>query len=213
MRPTTTTTNTTDAGAGGGSTTQAPSWATAIYLAEMTALVGATIPSNIYPGVSFTIKTVALDGVDAPVISVTPAGGSATDVAPNMSQWTDTASQVLAAKYAMDAGTPAPTGGSGTVVVTSETTSPGYDIVTSETVPSSDEALAEQAVATVDAAVAGGATTVSTTTAAATGDEGFFAKYKWWIAGGVVLAGGYAYMHKQNAAKYPLPDFLSKMVK
>jgi len=204
-----------DAGAGGstgGSTggssggAQAPAWASAIYLAEMKALIGTTLPSNLVPNLSFTIKEGTLDGVSAPIISVTPSGGTATDVTPAMTQWSDTASQVLAAKYAKDAGTAPPTGTSGTVVVTSETTSPGYDIMTSDTVPSSDQALADQAVATVDAAVAetetapapSGAMTVSSSTATATGGEGFFSKYKWWLLGGAAIV---AYTQREAIMK------------
>jgi hypothetical protein len=46
------------------------------------------------------------------------------------------------------------------------------------------------------------------------GEQGFFAKNKWYIAGGTVaLLGGYAYMHRMNPTKYPLPDYLSKLVR
>jgi hypothetical protein len=46
------------------------------------------------------------------------------------------------------------------------------------------------------------------------GEQGFFAKNKWYIAGGTVaLLGGYAYMHRMNPTKYPLPDYLSKWVR
>jgi hypothetical protein len=45
-------------------------------------------------------------------------------------------------------------------------------------------------------------------------EAGFFAKYKWWIAGGSVGAVGvYAYLHRTNPSKYPLPQTLSKLVR
>jgi hypothetical protein len=78
--------------------------------------------------------------------------------------------------------------------------------------------LSEQAQATVDAAatptelVTDDEMTVSTDIT--TPEEGFFAKYKWWIAGGSVgAAGAYAYLHRMDPSKYPLPEMLSKLVR
>jgi len=173
---TTTTTTTTDTT---GTTTQAPSWASALYLAEIAALVGQTIPSNFYVGTTFTIKTVSLDGVDAPVITVTPASGTATDVAPNMPQWMDTASQVLAAVSAAAAGSSAGSSGGG---------GGGVTVVTDAATPAeAEQALADEAVETVDAAVTD-AMTVSGEGAKATGEEGFISKYKWWLLGAAAIA-------------------------
>jgi hypothetical protein len=57
-------------------------------------------------------------------------------------------------------------------------------------------------------------TLVSEEGATAEGEEGFLAKNKWYVAGGAVaLLGGYAYMHRMNPTKYPLPDYLSKLVR
>ena len=57
-------------------------------------------------------------------------------------------------------------------------------------------------------------TLVSDDSATAEGEQGFFAKNKWYVAGGAVaLLGGYAYMHRMNPTKYPLPDYLSKLVR
>jgi hypothetical protein len=69
--------------------------------------------------------------------------------------------------------------------------------------PSGEEAVAPEAV-----------TLVSEEVATAEGEEGFFAKNKWYVAGGAVaLLGGYAYMHRMNPTKYPLPEYLSKLVR
>lgn len=187
--PTTTpdTSSTPDTGSGA----QAPSWASALYLAEITALVGKTIPSNFYTGMTFTIKTAPLDGVDAPVITVTPASGAATDIAPNAAQWTDTASQVLSASAAAAAGGSSSGGGlsSGGGTVT---------VVTDEATPAAaDQALVDAAVETVDTAVTD-AMTVSGETAKATGEEGFFSKYKWWLLGGAALV---AYTQREAIMK------------
>jgi hypothetical protein len=57
-------------------------------------------------------------------------------------------------------------------------------------------------------------TLVSGDAVTAEGEEGFFAKNKWYIAGGTAaLLGGYAYMHRMNPTKYPLPEYLSKFVR
>lgn len=167
-----TTTTTTDTTA---TTTQAPSWASALYLAEMTALVGQTIPSNFYAGTTFTIKTMSLDGFDAPVITVTSASGAATDVAPNTTQWTDTASQVLSAVSAAtttSAGSSSSGSGGGTVTVVTDQPS---------TPEEAEQVLADEAAATVEAM------TVSTDVAQGMGEEGFFSKYKWWLLGGAAI--------------------------
>ena len=169
--PTTTTTETPS------TTTQAPSWASALYLAEMTALVGQTIPSNFYAGTTFTIKTVSLDGFDAPVITVTPASGAGTDIAPNTPQWTDTASQVLSAAAAAASGAGSSSsgassgGGGGVTVVTDQPSTP----------EEAEQVLADEATATVEAM------TVSTDVAQGMGEEGFFSKYKWWLLGGAAI--------------------------
>jgi hypothetical protein len=153
-------------------------WASALYLAEMTALVGQTIPSNFYAGTTFTIKTVSLDGFDAPVITVTPASGAGTDIAPNTPQWTDTASQVLSAAAAAASGAGSSSsgassggGGGGVTVVTDQPSTP----------EEAEQVLADEATATVEAM------TVSTDVAQGMGGEGFFSKYKWWLLGGAAI--------------------------
>lgn len=178
---TTTTTTTTTTSDTTGTTTQAPTWASALYLAEMMALVGQTIPSNFYAGMTFTIKTTTLDGLDAPMITVTPASGTATDITPNTSQWMDTASQVLAAVSAAAASGGASSGGAGGG-------GGGATVVTEEITPAvADQALADEAVETVDAAITD-AMTVSGEGAKATGEEGFISKYKWWLLGAAAIA-------------------------
>ena len=177
---TTTPTTTTDTPS---TTTQAPSWASALYLAEMTALVGQTIPSNFYAGTTFTIKTVSLDGFDAPVITVTPASGAGTDIAPNTPQWTDTASQVLSAAAAAASGAGSSSSGNGSGGASSGGGGGGVTVVTDQpsTPEEAEQVLADEATATVEAM------TVSTDVAQGMGEEGFFSKYKWWLLGGAAI--------------------------
>ena len=199
----------------------APSWTTAIYLNEMLAIAGKTIPSNYYPGVTYTVATTTLDGFTAPAISVTVSGGSATQVLPTSADWTNTASLTLAAKQAADAGVAPPTTGGGTITVTNTPTGGEGSVWTdgSASYPTGEaSSLSAQAQATVDAAatptelITDDEMTVSADIT--TSEEGFFAKYKWWIAGGSVGAAGvYAYLHRMDPSKYPLPEMLSKLVR
>jgi hypothetical protein len=199
----------------------APSWTTAIYLNEMLAIAGKTIPSNYYPGVTYTVATTTLDGFTAPAISVTVSGGSPTQVLPTSADWTNTASLTLAAKQAADAGVAPPTTGGGTITVTSTPTGGEGSVWTdgSASYPTGEaSSLSAQAQATVDAAatptelITDDEMTVSADIT--TSEEGFFAKYKWWIAGGSVGAAGvYAYLHRMDPSKYPLPEMLSKLVR
>jgi hypothetical protein len=209
-----------DAGSGSGGAA-APSWTTAIYLNEMLAIAGKTIPSNYYPGVTYTVATTTLDGFTAPAISVTVSGGSPTQVLPTSADWTNTASLTLAAKQAADAGVAPPTTGGGTITVTNTPTGGEGSVWTdgSASYPTGEaSSLSAQAQATVDAAatptelITDDEMTVSTDIT--TSEEGFFAKYKWWIAGGSVGAAGvYAYLHRMDPSKYPLPEMLSKLVR
>lgn len=115
---------------------------------------------------------------------------------------------------AADTGSGSGSGG-GTMTVTSETTSAGYDVWGGG---SSLPPEAAQAQALVDAAetptelVTEDTMTVSEE-AEAPAEEGFFAKYKWWLAGGVGAVGVYAYMHRMDPSKYPLPEAISKLVR
>ena len=199
----------------------APSWTTAIYLNEMLALAGNRIPSNYYKGLVYTVATTTLDGFTAPAISVTVEGGSPTQVLPTSAEWTNTASLTLAAKQAADAGIAPPTTGGGTITVTSTPTGGEGSVWTdgSASYPTGEaSSLSAQAQATVDAAatptelITDDEMTVSADIT--TSEEGFFAKYKWWIAGGSVGAAGvYAYLHRMDPSKYPLPEMLSKLVR
>jgi hypothetical protein len=213
-----------DAGSGSGSGSgSAPSWATATYVNEILAIAGKTIPSNYYPGVTYTVATTTLDGFTAPAISVTVSGGSPTQVLPTSAEWTNTASLTLAAKQAADAGVAPPTTGGGTITVTSTPTGGEGSVWTdsSAAYPTGEaSSLSAQAQATVDASVTPtelitddeDVETVSTDVSAET-EEGFLAKYKWWLVGGVGAAGAYAYMHRMDPSKYPLPEAISKLVR
>jgi hypothetical protein len=228
-------------GSSGGAST--PAWFSKPYLNEMSAVVGWTGPSYNMPGVTLAVKSTTLDGVAAPVISVTSTAGrdsqTAVDVTPAMAEWAGYASNVVASKAEDDqrkaSGTPAPSSGGssgGSIRVTSDTTS-GYNIWSSDGVPSSDSAPApassgggggssmrvvEDAPAFApsgeDAVAPEAVTLVSEDVAVVDQEQGFFAKNKWYVAGGAVaLLGGYAYMHRMNPTKYPLPDYLSKLVR
>jgi hypothetical protein len=217
--------------------TSTPAWFTQPYLNEMLAVSGWKGPSYNMPGVTLEVKTITLDGVSAPAIGVTSSTGMV-DVTPAMAEWTGYAANVIPSKAEDDqrkaTGTPAPStsGGGSSARVTSETTSSGYSVWSSESVPSSDGStptvssggggssmrVVEDAPAFApsgEEAVAPEAVTlVSEEGATAEGEEGFLAKNKWYIAGGAVaLLGGYAYMHRMNPTKYPLPDYLSKLVR
>jgi hypothetical protein len=215
VRGTTGTSTGTDAGAGAGSDagtgTQLPAWAATTYISDMMALVGKTFPSNIYPTRTFTIKTATLDGLDAPVITVADTASGTVDVDPKNVAWVDTASQVLAASYAAASGSAGSSGGAssggassggassggassggGTMVVVTDTSTP--------TVVTPEQALADEAVNTVDEALAPApeVMTVSTDAAKATGEEGFFSKYKWWLLGGAAIV---AYTQREAIMK------------
>lgn len=208
-------------GTGSGSSATPPSWMSAPYIDTILSMKGWTGPSNYYPGIVYTVVTGMVDGYEAPLISVMRNGALFDQVTPNKPGWINTASLVIAAKTAADTGitTNAP---SGTITVTSEPTgtSPSVWTDSSGSYPTGEAStLEEQAQATVDAAMTptelvteGDAMTVSNDVAAA-GSEGFFSKYKWWIAGGVGAAGAYVYLHRTNPGKYPLPDALSKLVR
>ncbi len=214
-------------GSGAGSGTTTPSWMSNTYVSNILGMVGWTGPSNYYPNVTYTVATTTLDGATAPVISVATGGTTTSQVLPTSSDWVNTASLVLAAKQAADMGGGSASGGGGggggggRFNITDIPTSSGGSVWTDEsgTYPTGEAStLAEQAQATVDAAatptelVTEDTMTVSTDVAAA-GEEGFFAKYKWWIAGGVGAAGVYAYLHRTDPSKYPLPEMLSKLVR
>lgn len=232
----------TDTGSGSSGGASTPAWYSQPYLNEMLAISGWTGPSFNMPSVTLTVKSSTLDGVAAPVIGVASSTG-AVDVTPIMAEWSAYASNVVASKAEDDqrkaSGTPAPFtgGGGGSTRVTSDTSSSGYNIWSSDSVPSSESAPAS----TGPASSGGGGssmrvvenepapTFVPSTEAAPTseavtlvsedietqeGEQGFFAKNKWYVAGGAVaLLGGYAYMHRMNPTKYPLPDYLSKLVR
>jgi len=166
---------------------------------------------------------------------------TAVDVTPAMAEWTGYAANVIPSKAEDDqrraTGTPAPStsGGGSSARVTSETTSGDYSVWATEGVPSSDTSVPAT---TLPGTSGGGSsmrvvedtpafapsgeaetapeavTLVSEEGATAEGEEGFLAKNKWYVAGGAVaLLGGYAYMHRMNPTKYPLPDYLSKLVR
>jgi hypothetical protein len=227
----------TPSGTSGGTST--PSWFSKPYLNEMLAASGWKGPSFNMPGVTFEVKTITLDGASAPAIAVTSSTGTA-DVTPAMAEWAGYAANVIPSKAEDDqrkaSGTPAPStsGGGSSARVTSETTSGDYSIWASDSVPSSDSSapatkapgsggssmrVVEDAPATFapsgeEATAPEAVTLVSGDAVTAEGEEGFFAKNKWYIAGGTVaLLGGYAYMHRMNPTKYPLPDYLSKWVR
>jgi hypothetical protein len=213
-----------DAGSGEtpdtGSGSSAPAWASVTYVNDILAISGWTGPSNYYPGVTYAVGTTTLDGLTAPVIATTTSGGAPGQSLPTSADWTNVASLVLAAKQAADAGIAPPTTGGGTITVTNTPTGGGgYDIWGGgSSLPSTDESA--QAQALVDAA----ATPTELVTdfddemtvsegVEAPAEEGFLAKYKWWLAGGVGAAGVYAYMHRMDPSKYPLPAAISKLVR
>jgi len=167
---------------------------------------------------------------------------TAVEVTPAMAEWAGYAANVIPSKAEDDqrkaSGTPAPStsGGGSSARVTSETTSGDYSIWASDSVPSSDSSAPAtkapgsggSSMRVVEDAPAGGGfapsgeastapeavTLVSGDAVTAEGEEGFFAKNKWYIAGGTAaLLGGYAYMHRMNPTKYPLPEYLSKFVR
>jgi hypothetical protein len=208
----------TSAGAGG---TSAPAWSTQPYLNEMLAISGWTGPSFNMPSVTLTVKSSTLDGVAAPVIGVTSSTGEV-EVTPAMAEWSGYASNVIASKAEDDqrkaSGTPSP---STAVAATAANPDEGRTIVgpaaPAQTFqPSEPVAPAEVTTVSTDTApvTPAGATTVSTDTTPAVSEDSFLSKNKWYVAGGAVaLLGGYAYLHRMNPEKYPLPDYLSKMVR
>ena len=212
-------------GGTGSDSTTPPAWMSAPYIDTILNMKGWTGPSNYYPGVVYTVVTGMVDGYEAPLISVMRNGSLFEQVTPNKPGWINTASLVIAAKSAADTGIspPPPSGdgsGGGGFRIGPSTGEGGYYTDDSASYPTGEAStLEEQAQATVDAAMTptepvteGDAMTVSGDVAAA-GSEGFFSKYKWWIAGGVGAAGAYAYLHRTDPGKYPLPDALSKLVR
>ena len=216
----------TDTGSGSSGGASTPAWYSQPYLNEMLAISGWTGPSFNMPGVTLTVKSSTLDGVSAPAIGVTSSTG-AVDVTPIMAEWAGYASNVVASKAEDDqrkaSGTPAPSSGGssgGSTRVTSDTSSGGYNIWGTDTVPSSEDGTSAPAAAPAEfkpseeVVPSEAATLVSDDTTPAVGEESFLSKNKWYVAGGAVaLLGGYAYMHRMNPSKYPLPDYLSKLVR
>lgn len=176
---------------------QTPSWASQPYIAEMLALAGFTGPNFQAPATTFTVKKVELDGFEAPAVDgsyMSDTGPMTTTSTPKDENWVTIALLVLESKSKTDAGlTPSTSSTPGTLTVTTEMTGSEGSVWTSEGVPSSDDALAQQAQATIDAAVAeagagGGAMTVSADGAAASG-ESMLGKYKWPLILGIGVVG------------------------
>lgn len=204
-----------DTGAGAGGST-APSWTTTTYVNDILAISGWTGPSNYYPGVTYMVGTTTLDGLTAPVIATTTSGGAPAQSLPTSADWLNVASLVLAAKQAADAGIAPPTTGGGTITVTNMPTGGGgYDIWGggSSLPPESAQALVDAAATPTELVTEDVDEMTVSEDVEAPAEEGFFAKYKWWLAGGVGAVGVYAYMHRMDPSKYPLPEAISKLVR